>query len=205
MLKFIFEVAVANMISDAITAPTGKQIEAEQWRQWQIEKEKLIRAKAAAMLSDLIRSQNMTPDQVVQAHRIANEEIDKALLTMADQQPPIYVAPPSNNAADILGRFVGGVVIGIIILVVLLAFAMSAKAAPYTSVAMAICMYSSDPNWASANGCQFPENGMTYYETAEQCQRIADQSNQQPVREVTTFKRTLVCVQKTVNSWEPVK
>jgi len=73
-----------------------------------------------------------------------------------------------------------------------------------TIFAIVVCMYTSDPNWASANGCRFPENGMTYFQTAEECQKLADQSNQQPEREVTAFKRTLKCVKKSVNTWSIV-
>jgi hypothetical protein len=119
MLKFIFEIVAANVISKAITAPTQQQLDAEQEREWQIEKERLLRAKSDSLISDLIRDKGYTPEQIVAAHRMADEEVNKVLL--ADRQSIAYVSPASNNAGDIVGRFVGGFVIGIILLIVFVA------------------------------------------------------------------------------------
>ncbi len=70
--------------------------------------------------------------------------------------------------------------------------------------ALVICMYASDPYWAKANGCSFPENGMTYFRTLEECKRVVDNANQSyesNTREDTKFKRTLKCVSKSSDPW----
>lgn len=113
MFKLIFEIVAANMISKSLTAPTRQQVEAEYERQWQIEKKRLLHDKANAMVSDLIRGKNYTDDEILAVHKMANEEVNKALLVV--EQATSYVPPPSDNASNVLGRFVGGFVIAIIV------------------------------------------------------------------------------------------
>lgn len=120
-LKFIGEIVAANVISKAITAPTNQQIEAERQREFLIEKERVLRTKGTAMVSDLISKggKDFTPEQIVKLHTMADEEVNKIML--ADYAALTHVPPVSNNAADAIGRFVGGFVIGIIALIVLFA------------------------------------------------------------------------------------
>jgi hypothetical protein len=77
-----------------------------------------------------------------------------------------------------------------------------------TIFALAICIFTSDPAWAKANGCRFPENGMVYFQTAGECQRVADHTNKVsdavPLAQRATTKRTIVCYKRSTDAdWEP--
>ena len=76
-----------------------------------------------------------------------------------------------------------------------------------TIFAIAICMYAVDPAWAKADGCRFPENGMTVFQTAEECKRIADLATRgttfRPGPGGDTFRREVKCFKKSINTWSP--
>ena len=114
MLKLIAEIVAANVISKAITAPTNQQIKAERQRASLLERERMLRAKSTAMISDLINKggTDFTPEQIVQLHTMADEKVTEMIL--ADYQSLSHVSPASNNASDAIGRFVGGLVIGVV-------------------------------------------------------------------------------------------
>jgi hypothetical protein len=46
--------------------------------------------------------------------------------------------------------------------------------------ALLICISTPDPKLAAMNGCRHPETGMVLFQSAAECQRIADQSNGPP-------------------------
>ncbi len=67
--------------------------------------------------------------------------------------------------------------------------------------AIVICMSYVNPPQSA--GCQFPENGMTYFQTAEECKKIADLSNQgSPYHPGDTTRREVKCVSKSINTWK---
>ena len=77
-----------------------------------------------------------------------------------------------------------------------------------TIFAIAICMYAVSGSTV-ADGCRFPENGMKYYQTAEECERIADLATRgsgfRPGPGGDAFRREVKCFSKLVNAWAPTQ
>lgn len=81
------------------------------------------------------------------------------------------------------------------------------KASTNDIYAIVICMYAvAGPS--VADGCRFPENGMTLYRDVDECQRIADLATRgsgfRPGPGGDTFRRQVKCYKKTVNAWSPI-
>jgi hypothetical protein len=117
-MDIFFKLLAANLVSKAITAPTNQQIEAERQREFLIEKERMLREKSNAMVSDLINGKNYSPEQILQIHAMADAELNKILI--ADRQSLTYVSPASNNAANAIGRFAGGWILGVLLFIILI-------------------------------------------------------------------------------------
>lgn len=84
------------------------------------------------------------------------------------------------------------------------------KASTNDIYAIVICMYAADPTskWARADGCRFPENGMTLYRDADECARVADLATRGTTFRSgpggDTYRRQVKCYKKTVNTWSPI-
>lgn len=77
------------------------------------------------------------------------------------------------------------------------------KASPTNDIyAIVICMYYVKPDWQSANGCRFPENGMALFRSEDECKQSADMANRgNPFHQGDNSRRVEKCYKRTVNSW----